>query len=279
MKKIIIFGTGENGKKEYQKESVKEDVEIVAFADNFPREDLYGLPVVQPEKLKEMDFNVILIASMSANEIEAQLLMLGIPQTKIIKTEVQNRIWARKTFLHNFSEECYIKNIPGNVAEAGTFRGEFAAVINACFPNKTIYIFDTFEGFHADDVLFENKLNEEDGSHSVAYDYYAGTSEDIVRKRLPYPDKSVIVKGYVPESLKNIDDEFCFVNLDMDLYQPTLRALEWFWPRMVDGGVVLIHDYFDTNYVHLRKAVRKFVEDNEIYAIPIGDDLSIALLK
>lgn len=47
------------------------------------------------------------------------------------------------------------------------------------------------------------------------------------------------------------------------------------------GGVILIHDYFDETgtFPNLKKAVIRFTEENHINSIPIGDDLSIALVK
>ena len=39
------------------------------------------------------------------------------------------------------------------------------------------------------------------------------------------------------------DQRFSFVHLDVDLKSSTLACLEFFYPRMVPGGVILTHDY------------------------------------
>jgi O-methyltransferase len=39
------------------------------------------------------------------------------------------------------------------------------------------------------------------------------------------------------------DTQFCFVHLDVDLYESTKQCLEYFWPRLIPGGVVISHDY------------------------------------
>ena len=39
------------------------------------------------------------------------------------------------------------------------------------------------------------------------------------------------------------DKKFSFVYLDVDLYQSTKDSLEFFYPRMNTGGVILSHDY------------------------------------
>ena len=53
------------------------------------------------------------------------------------------------------AEQINEENIPGDVAELGVFKGDFAALINAAFPDRCIHLFDTFEGFDAKDVAVE----------------------------------------------------------------------------------------------------------------------------
>ena len=38
---------------------------------------------------------------------------------------------------------------------------------------------------------------------------------------------------------------FKFVHLDVDLHRSTSAALEWFYPRLVRGGIIVAHDYSD----------------------------------
>ena len=111
-------------------------------------------------------------------------------------------------------------------------------------------------------------------------DYFRETSVELVLSKMPRPEQVVICQGYVPESFAGIEDRFCFVNLDMDLYKPTLEALRWFYPRMNPGGGILIHDYFDTyTFPNLKKGVIEFAEETGAQTFPIGDDLSIFVVK
>jgi hypothetical protein len=59
-------------------------------------------------------------------------------------------------------------------------------------------------------------------------------------------------------SSKVDEKNFCFVNLDFDLYQPTFTELEYFVPRMVSGGVILIHDYFSKEYTGINEAISDY---------------------
>lgn len=96
------------------------------------------------------------------------------------------------------------------------------------------------------------------------------------------PQNCVIKKGWFPQSALGVEDEFCFVNLDADLYEPILAGLRFFYPKMLRGGVILIHEYFSNGYVGVREAVSEFFAEFSLQIwqkIPIGDNLSIAVIK
>jgi hypothetical protein len=96
---------------------------------------------------------------------------------------------------------------------------------------------------------------------------------------LPNPNNAIIRKGYFPETTQGIDENFCFVNLDFDLYQPTLSGLEFFYPHMVEGGVILVHDYFSGACRGVKEAVQEFERKvkGKLNIFPIGDGLSVGI--
>ena len=55
------------------------------------------------------------------------------------------------------AREIYSRKIEGSVAELGVYQGGFAKYINQAFPNKKLYLFDTFTGFDAKDISLEKK--------------------------------------------------------------------------------------------------------------------------
>ena len=77
----------------------------------------------------------------------------------------------------------------------------------------------------------------------------------------------MIRKGFFPETVEDIEDSFCFVNLDADLYAPTISGLRWFYPRMERGGVILVHDFFSRVFHGIKDAVREFCEDEKIASL------------
>ncbi|ECQ7706092.1 methyltransferase, partial [Campylobacter lari] len=151
-----------------------------------------------------------------------------------------------------------------------------AKEINRIFKNDIFYLFDTFEGFN------EKDINEEIGLAKQAnINDFSNTSLNFVKKQMPYLDKCCFVEGYFPETIVKIpqDEKFKFVNIDMDLYQPILEGLVYFYPKLVKDGVILIHDYFHPYYTGAKRAVDEFCKNNNIEIVPIGDAFSVAIFK
>lgn len=135
--------------------------------------------------------------------------------------------------MKGYAEWINSRNIEGNVAECGVFRGDSAKFINRYFPNRKLYLCDTFEGFDYGDLQYEKGENNQSFNQSKFADqsFFAETGVDFVMSKMIYPEKVVIKKGYFPESVLDVKDRFCFVNLDMDLYIPMLNGLRFFWIR------------------------------------------------
>lgn len=147
---------------------------------------------------------------------------------------------ARFIWIENCAKWINEQNLEGSVAECGVNTGDSAKFINEFFPNRKLYLFDTFEGFSEKDIEAERKLNNDSFSNSVfnQVGLFNKTSIDVVMNKMNYHKNVVVKKGYFPDSAKDICDKFCFVNLDMDLYQPMLNGLHFFWDKMVFGGGV-----------------------------------------
>lgn len=276
MKTVLIYGAGGTGRHVYQRYLANPMVNVLAFVDTYKTGDYCGLSIIKPDQLKDYEFDEICIATVHAEIVEKELKRQKIGNSKIVFAEEISQIDARIMFVEKLSEEIKRKKLEGNVAEAGVFRGDFSKEINRCFPDKWLYLFDTFTGFDDRDIVFESNYDTDPRKG----EYFKNTSVDIVMSKMPHRERIIIKQGYVPESFKGIDDTFCFVNLDMDLYKPTMEALKWFYPRIVEGGGILIHDYFDKyNYLDLKKGVIEFCENTGAKSFPIGDRLSIFIVK
>ncbi len=126
-----------------------------------------------------------------------------------------------------------VRRIPGNLAEVGVAYGGSARIIAEHSGGRTLHLFDTFSGLPTPGVRDSGKFRAGDFASDV----------NTVRDRLKGFPVSFHV-GVFPETAAPIADErFSFVHMDVDLYQSTLDALSFFYPRMSPGGIILSHDY------------------------------------
>lgn len=182
----------------------------------------------------------------------------------------------RVSSLEVAQREIYEKGVAGAVAEAGVHKGDFACYINQLFYDRKMYLFDTFEGFASSDIQTERNC----GYSFKPEGFYSDTSVEIVLKKMPFRDNIVIRKGYFPDTAKGIEEQFCFVSLDMDLYQPIKAGLEYFYPRLAKGGYIFVHDcnIGNINYRGARVALLEFCEKNKIGYVMLPDDYCTAVL-
>jgi len=291
METTIIFGAGGMGKQLFPKLETEYGAGKIIFADSNPAlwgTTLFGKQIISPDTIPTMEYDRIIIASLQGFETIPPRLttQLSIPCEKIDTSylyDLFNMTYnARNRFLQRFAEIVYSKNLSGNVAEGGVFEGYYAKKINNAFPDRKLYLFDTFSGFDERDVS-----TEEGDTKSKAKHFNANITEAELVASMPNPDNIVIRKGYFPDTAADIDDSFVFVNLDFDLYNPTLSGLEFFYPKMVKGGVILVHDYFydglisnkEIAFQGVRPAVEKFCAEHDVSLMPIADEMSIAVIK
>lgn len=148
-----------------------------------------------------------------------------------------------------------IKNnvIPGAFVELGVFKGETAKIIHEMDASRNLHLFDTFDGFREEDLSVENK---KEGKYNTLN--FSNTSLEEVKNHINGNDQVYYHAGYFPNSAKSLKEtQFAFVHLDADLYQPTIAALNYFYPKLSDGGVIIIHDYNHT-WDGIQKAVDEF---------------------
>lgn len=229
--------------------------------------------------LKKIDYDEVLICSLPGlNIIREQLLEEGVSAEKISSGFIDTQVNARLNFIQDWvdiNSDMFIDGLC--VAEGGVFQGEFAKEINKYFPKQRFYLFDTFEGFSEKDIETEKKK----GFSILEERHLSITSEEMVLEKLPHPENAMIRKGYFPETAVGLENEqFIFVNLDFDLYNPILEGMRFFYPRLIKGGCILVHDYFNPGYKGVKEAVEKFETENGILIkFPIGDHCSVGIIK
>lgn len=181
--------------------------------------------------------------------------------------------FVRQSSLELCAEEIYKKELSGSVAELGVYKGAFASMINQLFPDRVLYLFDTFEGFDDKDIEIEEKYNYSKNDQS-----FSDTSVEFVMNKMAHPNNCIIKKGYFPESALDIEDKFVFVSIDTDLYKPIYEGLTFFYPKLVKGGYIFVHDFNNKRYKGARKSVMDYCEENGIAYFPLSDAAGTAII-
>ncbi len=146
------------------------------------------------------------------------------------------------------------ENIQGAIAELGVYKGETAKLIHHMLPDRTFYLFDSFSG------LPKQVIKEDcDGVVRPQTVKFDNTSPEEVLKFIDGDNKRLIIKeGIFPETARAIKEEqYSLVHIDADLYQSTIDALNYFYPKLASRGAIIIHDY-NHNWDGVQKAIEEF---------------------
>ena len=162
-----------------------------------------------------------------------------------------DRLYVLWQVIHN------VQDLPGAVAEIGSYRGGSAYFMATAFKVITgaeaeIHIFDTFEGHPG------HRITDNDPFHKPGQ--FSGTSSDDVTRYLSEFARLKVHKGEVFASLPHlVETTYRLVHIDTDLYQPTADCLEYFDRRLISGGVVVVDDYASTKCPGVLKAVTEYL--------------------
>lgn len=145
--------------------------------------------------------------------------------------------------LYKFASYC--SHLKGDFAECGVYKGGTAFIIaqalkNSSDQNKRLHLFDTFVGMPA--------IAEKDPSGHKKGDF-GDTSLEAVKRCLQIFPFVSFHPGFIPKTFETVKDRiFAFVHVDVDLYQTTFDCCNFFYERLVSGGVMICDDYGFPSY-------------------------------
>lgn len=264
--RVVIFGAGQAG--QMAARWMRADHTLLAYADNSPawwNTRLDGVPVLPPAQAAALRPDEIWIAVLKREaepEIRRQLAGLGYAGPVRSVGELRGWMDIRLAQLRLLADQLEQDGVPGAVAELGVYQGETAAELNRLFPNRPLYLFDTFRGFDPADLQEEESAPRQD---------FSDTSRARVEQRLPHPEQAIFCEGRFPQSMPADLPRFALVCVDFDLFRPTLEALERFLPRLSPGGFVLLHDYTSSQFPGVAKAVRLIRQTWNLRLVPLCD--------
>lgn len=158
--------------------------------------------------------------------------------------------------------------LEGDVAEVGVYNGGSAKLICET-TKKPVHLFDTFEGLP--------DVSENDDPKEFRKADYSASLESVKSYLSRYPNVS-FYKGFFPSTAGPIKNKtFSFIHLDVDIYESTLSSLEFFYPRINRGGVIISHDY--PKSIGVKRAFDGFFKDKPEIIIELPACVQCLIVK
>ncbi|MDY0301371.1 MAG: TylF/MycF/NovP-related O-methyltransferase [Trichlorobacter sp.] len=158
-------------------------------------------------------------------------------------TEMQDNSWRRPRFFHMVQMLRLTRGLAGMTAEAGVYRGLASYLICRTRQQEAGGGFNGTGHFALDSFAGLPEPTRKDGYLRCA-GRFSDTSEEIARRTLEHFPGVEILKGWIPEVLSELPDQtYRFVHVDVDLYDPTIACLEYFFSRLLPGGIIIVDDY------------------------------------
>ena len=146
------------------------------------------------------------------------------------------------------------------VAEVGVYRGGsawfMAEALRRSGREMPFYVCDTFQGH----VEVDGSV---DGLHQPGVQFTRVKAEKVAKYLREFPFIRLQV-GDIRETAPAFAGERAFglVHLDVDVYPITRFCLDFFGPRVVPGGVMVMDDYGTTTCEGVKRAVDEFIASN-----------------
>ncbi|HZZ74233.1 MAG TPA: TylF/MycF/NovP-related O-methyltransferase [Pirellulales bacterium] len=172
--------------------------------------------------------------------------------------QLKTRIIDRRFTLAQFAKS--VRLLRGSTAECGVLGGVGSAMIcrtleHTYRDDETHYGFDSFEGL-SEPVAVDRSPHAWQQKGSLAI------SPQVAQENLADFAFCTLVKGWIPACFEPARHErFRLAHIDLDLYQPTLDSLDFFYSRMNPGGAFVFDDYGHLTCLGVRQAVDEFFAD------------------
>ncbi len=148
------------------------------------------------------------------------------------------------------------RKVSGDIAEVGVYKGGTAKLMSYAQGNRGMHLFDTYEGMPPptkEDAGAVQKWQQNIEATTV------GTLDEVRALMTGVPGVRYY-KGLFPETSEPVKNKkFSLVHLDVDFYKATKGSLDFFYPRMNKGGVIISHDY--GQFAGVRQAFDEFFSD------------------
>jgi O-methyltransferase len=178
----------------------------------------------------------------------------------------------RKFTLREFVR--FTQSISGAIAECGSHTGVSAYYLAESAPETTVFLFDSFEGLSTQDdvdhAASPNVMPWQRGDLSA--------KESILRQNLNKFKNISIKAGWIPQRFYEVAEQsFRLVHIDVDLYRPTLDSMQFFYPRVNPGGVIVLDDYGSLRCPGAHRAIQEYMSNKPEYVMHLTTGQGIVI--
>lgn len=170
----------------------------------------------------------------------------------------------------------HVKNLEGDFVECGVNTGAYSRAIIDYIDfqslEKKFYLLDTFEG------LVPSQITEEEMNAGIRnyIGNYRSVYEEVKQTFTSFNVK--IIKGMVPDTLPQCKaKKICYLSIDMNVTEPEIAAMNYFWDSIVEGGIVILDDYGFPQHINQKLAFDKFAKEKgvTVLSLPTGQGIII----
>lgn len=174
----------------------------------------------------------------------------------------QDRKWTLREYVRASNA------LPGDLAECGCYQGASAFFMCQASSHGELFLFDSFQGL--------SESSELDRVEGEARPWAPGdmrSGQEELARNLAGFDGVHVFPGWIPERFGEVEARrFRVVHVDVDLYEPTRASLEFFYPRLVPGGVIVMDDYGFLTCPGAKRAADEFAatQGTTVLHLPTG---------
>lgn len=164
----------------------------------------------------------------------------------------------------------FVKNLEGDFVECGVNTGAYARAVIEYIDfsklGKRFYLFDTFSGLSNDQITDEER---ESGIDKLYMNNYKDVYQEVKETFAPF--NVSIIKGLVPHTLHEYtSDKICYLSIDMNVMEPEIAAANYFWDKIVKGGVIMLDDYGFAPHIQQKLAFDKFAKEKNVNILSLS---------